>query len=600
MAKTAVLAIRFLGDASSATKATATAEKQLTKFDKAQRVINKGAKLAVAGFAAVGAAAFKLAQGAAEDQQAAAKLAQTLKTTTGATSSQVAAVESWITKQGKLTGITDDQLRPAMGKLATATGSVTKAQKLALLAQDVSIGTGKNYQSVVDALAKAQNGSVGGLARLGIATKDASGKTKTFAQLQADLATKFKGQAATAADTTAGKVTILKTQLSEAGETIGYVVLPIISKLVDILVSRLVPGIDKTFAFISSHQTTFKVLAALVAAVGAAFIAASVALKVHTAAMEVHTVATKLAAAGQWLLNAAMSANPIALVVIAVVALGAALVIAYKKSETFRAIVKGAFDTVESAAKAVADFFTMKIPAAFQVTMSKATAAKQWITGRLTDVLTFVRHLPGQIRSGAGDLFKSLRDKAAGLKDAIKGRVDSIVGYFKDLPGRLKNAVLGGEKTLSSLGSTIIEKIVSGLSKAVSVGADLASGVKKAVAGVINKGIDKINSALEFKYKIPVVGKTISFNPPNLPHIPLAAGGIVTSPTLTLLGDNRARREAVVPLEKADQFGFGGGDTILQVYLELDGQVLGPFVTKHVDRAMDRQGHRILSARAAV
>jgi hypothetical protein len=52
-------------------------------------------------------------------------------------------------------------------------------------------------------------------------------------------------------------------------------------------------------------------------------------------------------------LNLAMRANPIGLVITALVAIGGALVLAYKKSETFRNIVQGAFRVVVAAGKAL-------------------------------------------------------------------------------------------------------------------------------------------------------------------------------------------------------------------------------------------------------
>jgi hypothetical protein len=57
-------------------------------------------------------------------------------------------------------------------------------------------------------------------------------------------------------------------------------------------------------------------------------------------------VATKALTAGQWLLNAALTANPIGLVVVGLVALGAGLVVAYKKSETFRKVVDASWAAV--------------------------------------------------------------------------------------------------------------------------------------------------------------------------------------------------------------------------------------------------------------
>jgi len=58
--------------------------------------------------------------------------------------------------------------------------------------------------------------------------------------------------------------------------------------------------------------------------------------------------ATKAWAAAQWVLNAAMSANPIGLIIAGVVALGAGLVLAWKKSETFRNIVMGAWEGIKN------------------------------------------------------------------------------------------------------------------------------------------------------------------------------------------------------------------------------------------------------------
>lgn len=78
--------------------------------------------------------------------------------------------------------------------------------------------------------------------------------------------------------------------------------------------------------------------------------AANVASRIATMAA---SAATRTWAAVQWLLNAALSANPIGLVVIAIAALVAGLVLAYTKSETFRNIVNAAFGAVRAVAVSV-------------------------------------------------------------------------------------------------------------------------------------------------------------------------------------------------------------------------------------------------------
>lgn len=205
----------------------------------------KGAAIASAAAAvAAGAGLLNLAKGAAQDEKAQSILAKTLKNTAKATDAQVASIEDYISKTGAATGVTDDEMRPALANLVRATHDVGKAQSLMGLAMDVSAGTGKDLGAVTMALAKAQNGNVGALGRLGIATKDAHGKTKSFNQIQKDLAATFKGQSQAAADTTAGKFARLKLIMSEAGESIGYKVLPVLLTLSTFLLDKVVPAVS--------------------------------------------------------------------------------------------------------------------------------------------------------------------------------------------------------------------------------------------------------------------------------------------------------------------------------------------------------------------
>ncbi|MEO5875525.1 MAG: hypothetical protein ABIS86_17045 [Streptosporangiaceae bacterium] len=94
--------------------------------------------------------------------------------------------------------------------------------------------------------------------------------------------------------------------------------------------------------------------AAARAQVGAALAAtrARIATVASAVAAKAAAAASKVWAAGVWLVNGAMAGNPIALVIIAVVALVAAIVVAYKSSATFRAVVQAAWSGIRSAAAA--------------------------------------------------------------------------------------------------------------------------------------------------------------------------------------------------------------------------------------------------------
>ncbi|HWI43270.1 MAG TPA: hypothetical protein VNS81_06590 [Nocardioides sp.] len=532
--------IAILGDSKdferSSAKVDAALQKTANRSQKVSKAINAGAKVAAVGFLAVGAGAVKLAQGAAEDEKASAALAKTLQNTAGATKGQVKATEDWITAQGKALGVADDQLRPALSKLATATGDVGKAQKLTSLAMDISAGSGKSLESVAGALAKAQNGSVGGLAKLGIATKDASGKTKTFAALQGELASKFKGQAATAAGTLEGKMGRVKLALSEAGESIGYALIPALTTLSTWLNDKVIPALTATFGWMQDHQTTVKVIGASVAALGAAFIVASVGMKVYAAGAKIVAAASKAWAAVQWLLNAAMSANPIALVVIAIAALAIGLVIAYKKSETFRKIVNAAFGAVKATASAVAGFFTNKVPAAFNKISTAAGKVLGWVKGNWPKILAF---LTGPIGIAVLLITKNwgkIKDGAKSVYDGIKQWLGKALNFITGLPAKIASAF---------------------------------SGIWNGIAGSLRSAI---NSVLHLPISIPKINT----------HIPgvgtvggqtlipkLARGGITTGPTLAMVGDNPGGREAVIPLDRYDLSGGQVVDVLKEILAAL-------------------------------
>lgn len=200
-----------------------------------------------AGAAAAAAAGYALmdaAKGAMEDQASAARLAQQLEKTTGATDKQVASVEDWIAKQGTAKGFADDQLRPAFQRLASSTKDIDEAQKLTNTAMDVAAATGKDVTQVAGALAKAHDGNLSALKRLGISLDENVVKTKDAGAAMDAVSKQFGGAASTQAETLTGRIGRLKIMFDEAKETIGYKVLPVIEKLVGWFQDKALPVIS--------------------------------------------------------------------------------------------------------------------------------------------------------------------------------------------------------------------------------------------------------------------------------------------------------------------------------------------------------------------
>lgn len=215
--------------------------------------VTKFGKIAGAAFAAAGVAAAayagKLAvdgvKAAIEDEAAQVALAGALERATGATKDQIKATEDQILKLSLATGVSDNNLRPALSRLAVATGDVNKAQDLLTTALDISAQTGKPLETVSNALGKAYEGNTAALGKLGIGLSSAELKTMSFQDVQNKLTNLFGGAAAANAETYQGRIDRLKVAFDEAKEGIGARLLPIIESLVDIIVNKVVPNLNK-------------------------------------------------------------------------------------------------------------------------------------------------------------------------------------------------------------------------------------------------------------------------------------------------------------------------------------------------------------------
>ena len=206
-----------------------------------------------AAAAAAGAYAIKLAvdgvKAAIEDEAAQVRLATALKNATGATDAMIASVEKQILQTSLATGVTDDQLRPALQRLSLSTGDVTKSQELLNLALDISQATGKSLDTVANGLGKAYDGNTAALGKLGIGLSAAELKAMTFTEVQTKLSDLFGGAAAANAETFAGRLQILKVTFDEAKESVGAKLLPIIQELVEFIVNKVVPALGKFAQF---------------------------------------------------------------------------------------------------------------------------------------------------------------------------------------------------------------------------------------------------------------------------------------------------------------------------------------------------------------
>ena len=203
-------------------------EEDLGRFGNAERKLTQtlnaslGPALLAAGAAAAYAAISFGVNGVKafiDDDAAAQKLATTLGNL--GLAHDTTQVESMIDAMQRETGVADDQLRPAFDRIIRSVGDTAQASKLLGLAMDVSAGSGKSLDAVVQALGKAYDGNTAGLAKLGAGIDKALLATGDMDAITQELARTFRGQAKTSAGTYQGQLDRLAVGFSELQESFG-------------------------------------------------------------------------------------------------------------------------------------------------------------------------------------------------------------------------------------------------------------------------------------------------------------------------------------------------------------------------------------------
>jgi len=289
-----------------------------TNGQKAHFAITKAALPATAALAGLTAALGASVKAAIEDAASQDLLAKQLQRTTNATDAQIEGVEDYITVQGKLLGVTDDQLRPALAGLVRATGSITEAQKAAGLAMDVAAAKGVSLETVTKTLERAYGGNFTALAKLSPELRDMIKAGASLDEVMLEMSKTFGGAASNAANTAAGKFARLKVSLDETKESIGAALLPAVEAVLPYLQSFAQWAQDNPGAFL-----------AIASAIG-----------VISAAIVTYTVAAKIATGVNALLATSFTALQVASGLIVFTAIIVGIIALYKNFEWFRNGIK--------------------------------------------------------------------------------------------------------------------------------------------------------------------------------------------------------------------------------------------------------------------
>lgn len=276
-----------------------------------------------------------------------------------------------------------------------------------------------------------------------------------------------------------------QSDLTAAMSSLGQAFMPIVTGLTNVA-AMLLSGVQPAVQW---FVTNLPIIAPILAGIATTIGLLAVVLNASTIATTAQTVATNAAAAAQGLLNAVMSANPIALIVILIAGLVVAIIGLWNNSEAFRAFVTSAFQQIQQVAQVVIDaivnFFTVTVPNAIGIVIgffqnlwnsivTVFNGALSTVSGFVTSVVNFftVRvpnavsnmlsaagRIPGQIASFLGSALSSaasfVGSFASKAVQAASQFVSNIVSGLSGLAGRV-----------TSVGSDIVHGIWSGISGA--------------------------------------------------------------------------------------------------------------------------------------
>ena len=375
----------------------------------------------------------------------------------------------------------------------------------------------------------------------------------------------------------------------EIAKTAFPIMVDVVKTVIRIFKEELMPVFEGTWnvvkkitEFVKENSKEFIFLASVIAG-------AVVAFGIFTAMKNVITFikGIKTAIIG---MNAAMAANPVGLLVVAIGALIAALIYAYTESEAFKNFIDSLFgfikDTLEPVFWVLADTVKLAfegivyyaeylwtqiklmvdlVKAIFQGDFSEAWDILKDLVGNAigmaVDVLLFFpKKIIDEVLPKLGSALVGLVDGPfKAFQTSVFGVTDKVLGFFKGLAATIGATASSFITAGKDLGQGLLDGMINGITAGASFTLGLAKDIINAISGFINDNlIDPFNDLLEFNIPIPFA-PDIRIDPPDIPRIKkLAKGGIVTGQQLALLGDNPSGTEAVIPLERAGDMGFGG------------------------------------------
>ena len=374
-------------------------------------------------------------------------------------------------------GFTHAQAAQAMGTLVTATGSVIESTKLMSMAADLARYKHEDLNTAATTLARGTQGSVKAFKELGITLDSTLPKNEAIAKAFDELNGKIGGQAVAYTHTFAGEMAVLKERFNEAALTIGNVLFPIVTKLLE--------AFNELFKVIKPFAPELLILAGVVLTAVTAIKAYEAAMRIVKAVQEAWTIATYLyggvqldavvatdaQTASQKALAFVLNQNPWVKVVEVIALVVAAFVELWNHNAKVRDIMI-----------TVGEFGIKAFGVIIQVVGDLVTAIMKLVTGPMKlmlEALSFI-HAPGA-KQALTDLNGAIKDTGTWFDKAAT----SVTNYSQNLEQLRKATSSYGMQTLDGTSTADTEGITGNVA-----------------GGNVNKAATKIKKAQDDMKKL--------------------------------------------------------------------------------------------------
>jgi hypothetical protein len=339
-------------------------------------------------------------------------------------------------------GFTHAQAAQAMGTLVTATGSVTESTKLMTMAANLARYKHEDLNTAATTLARGTQGSVKAFKELGITLDSTLPKNEAIAKAFDELNGKIGGQAVAYTHTFAGEMAVLKERFNEAAVTVGNVLFPIITKLIEAfnelfkIIKPFAPELLILTGVILGAVAAVKVYEAVMGTVKAAQEMWTVATYLYKGVQLDAVVATDAQTASQKALAFVLQQNPWVKVVEVIAIVVAALVELWNHNAKVRDIMI-----------TVGEFGIKAFGVIIQIVGDLVTAIMKLVTGPMKlmlEALSFI-HAPGA-KQALTDLNGAIKDTGTWFDKAAT----SVTNYAQNLEQLRKATSSYGMQTLDS------------------------------------------------------------------------------------------------------------------------------------------------------